>query len=240
MSWEAHIKGPSAVLTELTRALEGGEQTLTARGDRFWLSSRTFRPLSDASVVRQEAERIVEALSGASRVLFDSPSPLEVGGIVEARTDGTQGIFVILEPEVVHVRGAAPAVAVSDADGGAVSAQPPPPATAWLAGALADPEKERALRLRDQASRLAWTDLYRLYEVVEAGLGGEEAIDARGWASRADLRRFKHSANSVSAAGDLARHGVESTEPPRSPMSLSEAQALVDALLTRWLDCVAI
>jgi len=42
-----------------------------------------------------------------------------------------------------------------------------------------------------------WTDLYRLFEVFVEGAGGADAVAAAGWASQAQLRRFKHSANNV-------------------------------------------
>jgi hypothetical protein len=65
-------------------------------------------------------------------------------------------------------------------------------------------------------------------------------VAAAGWASEAQLRRFKHSANSVKAAGDEARHGVEATAPPVDPMTITEAKSLVDILLARWLGSVAV
>lgn len=86
--------------------------------------------------------------------------------------------------------------------------------------------------IRDK-SQLLWTDLYRLFEVVVDGAGGIDVIVTDGWASRTQLRRFKHSANSVKAAGDQARHGVEPTTPPPDAMTISEARALLDIL---WRD----
>jgi hypothetical protein len=42
--------------------------------------------------------------------------------------------------------------------------------------------------------------------------------------------------DSVTVAGDEARHGVESTEPPAEAMSLGEARSFIDGLLRRWLE----
>jgi hypothetical protein len=50
----------------------------------------------------------------------------------------------------------------------------------------------------------------------------------------------KHSANSVKAAGDQARHGVEEKAPPVDPMTITEAKSLVDILLARWLGSIAV
>src|SRR6266849_8946952 len=91
----------------------------------------------------------------------------------------------------------------------------------------------KALRLRDDDSR-GWVELYRLYEVIESDIG-RPVIVANGWVSDRDIGRFKHTANSVEAAGDEARHGKEETDPPARPLSLAEARTLIDRLLSGWL-----
>ena len=83
---------------------------------------------------------------------------------------------------------------------------------------------------------MGWVDLYRLFEVIEAGAGGARALVDGGWASNAQIRRFKHTAKSVAAAGDEARHGAEHGERPADPMTLDEARGFIDGLLRRWLQ----
>jgi hypothetical protein len=133
------------------------------------------------------------------------------------------------------IRGGLTSIVVTRADGTVEEHRPSDPAPKWLARALANQSVARALRLRD-ADGLSWTDLYRLYEVVEKGAGEGNAIVTSGWATQSQVRRFKHSANSVTAAGDGARHGVEPTDPPADAMSLGEARSFVDGLLRRWLE----
>ena len=81
---------------------------------------------------------------------------------------------------------------------------------------------------------LDWVDLYRIYEVIESDMG-RSVILAKRWATNADIKLFKHTANSVAATGDQARHGKETSTPPVKPLTLSEARALVDTLLRAWL-----
>jgi hypothetical protein len=56
------------------------------------------------------------------------------------------------------------------------------------------------------------------------------------WSLPSDLNRFKHSANSVQVAGDKARHGKETTHPPKNPMSLDQAAAYLRYLLESWIS----
>ncbi|MBD1811084.1 hypothetical protein NDA07_18880 [Microcoleus vaginatus DQ-U2] len=50
------------------------------------------------------------------------------------------------------------------------------------------------------------------------------------------ISQFTHTANSQSAIGDDARHGVERNDPPKEPMPKSEAVALIRNLLKQWLE----
>ncbi|MDQ3381519.1 MAG: hypothetical protein M3546_14585 [Actinomycetota bacterium] len=97
--------------------------------------------------------------------------------------------------------------------------------------ALNDPHAERALRIfgRDDVD---YRDLYHVFEIAEAAIGS--GIYSDGTVTRAEVRRFMHSANSVRALGDQARHGHEATQPPPQPTSFAEAQALVGRVLRVW------
>ena len=98
--------------------------------------------------------------------------------------------------------------------------------------ALADQNAERALRIfgRDDAD---YRDLYHVLEIAEAAVGNRLFSD--GTVTKAEIRRFKHTANSVHALGDAARHGHESTNPPSAPTPFDEAQALIQRVLSAWL-----
>ena len=232
MKWEVVLRGQEHILRELAHAFEGKTDTIVESKDGFTLRSVRFMNLTDAADVRREATPIVEALSGISRMLLQSEGSLAIASLIEIRADGTRNIFVELEPGVLKISGGLVSLKVTRADGSVEERRPPDPASTWLTKALATPEAARALKLRDK-SPLLWTDLYRLFEVIVDGAGGADAVVAAGWASQVQLRRFKHSANSVKAAGDQARHGVETTDPPADPMTISEARSLVDILLAR-------
>jgi hypothetical protein len=100
-----------------------------------------------------------------------------------------------------------------------------------LAAAMNDPQAERALRIfgRDD---IDYRDLYHVLEIAEAAIGSR--IYSSGTVAAAEVRRFKHTANSVHALGDEARHGHEATQPPSQPMSFAEARVLVGRVLHVW------
>ena len=230
MSWEVQITGSVQVLDELARVFVGPDLTVRKRSNEFFLQCRSFDRLTTATEVRNEAMRVGETLSGVSRVLLQSESSLRVGAVYEL-TSGS--VFIQPEPAVLRITGGLTSIVVTRPDGKLEEHRPADAAPIWLARALGDPASERALRLRDVGD-LSWTDLYRLFEVIVEGAGGKDQIVAKGWVTHETMRRFKHSANSLAAAGDQARHGVEMSAPPVNPMTLSEARALLDTLLRLW------
>jgi hypothetical protein len=234
MSWEVVLLGPESILEELAHAFQKNDNTLARTENGFVLRSSRFENLTNAADVRIEATQIVNALSGISRLLLQSETSLKLSSLIEIQPDGRRNIFVEIEPAVVRVTGGLVSTQISHEDGSIEERRPSDPAPAWLTKALGTPQAATALRLRDKRP-LLWTDLYRLFEVIVDAAGGSNAIVRAGWASSTQLRRFRHSANSVSAAGDQARHGVEPTTPPTDPMTISEARSLVDILLARWL-----
>jgi hypothetical protein len=81
-----------------------------------------------------------------------------------------------------------------------------------------------------------WSELYLLFELVEADVGGE--MYERGWISKADANLFTRTANSYSALRSTGRHGKDTGDPPRNPMEHAAAVSLVRALVLAWLKFV--
>ncbi|MDZ7694391.1 MAG: hypothetical protein U5K69_25255 [Balneolaceae bacterium] len=79
-------------------------------------------------------------------------------------------------------------------------------------------------------------DLYRIYEVIEEDIGSKEKIDDLGLASKTRIKLFKRTANSSQVLGSKARHGHRKHEPPKNPMSLEEAEALIKKLIIQWVN----
>ena len=101
--------------------------------------------------------------------------------------------------------------------------------------AATDAAVAKVLRLMAADDAYTWVGMYRIHEVIEHALGGETPMKKMEWGSTADLKRFKHSANSVTVGGDEARHGKELEQPPKFPMNLDEADAYLRYVVQAWL-----
>lgn len=105
-------------------------------------------------------------------------------------------------------------------------------ASPLLRAASLSPRAHDALSIVGRAA-LTWSELYLLFELVEADVGGE--MFDRGWISAADADLLTHTANSYTALRSHGRHGKERGEPPGQPMQLDVATKLVRGLVLSWL-----
>ena len=171
-------------------------------------------------------------LTGATRLALGGRTPLRMGGVARIKEDGTREIFLFAS-DTMHVTELA-IVEIQRNDGTVEVVNPADRVPNWVDLGLTDPGVAKALRLLGTEEH-DWVSLYWLYEVIEGDIGGMDEIADRGWATKASIRRFRHTANSPEAVGDASRHGKESTVPPPNPMELGEARALVEMILHNWL-----
>lgn len=118
-------------------------------------------------------------------------------------------------------------------------------------------QKRLKLALRDQKVKIAltlwrrctpsdaaqWIYLYKIYEIIGAEMAGgnknriKQALENRGWATRAESKNFGEAANNPDVSGDTARHGAGwPTEQGVTPLNTGEAIAFIRCLLNQWLD----
>jgi hypothetical protein len=81
---------------------------------------------------------------------------------------------------------------------------------------------------------LDWFDLYKIYEIVRANVGGQKPLEAKNWVRPSDLSAFSASANLPSISGAAARHARLSGDPKHT-MSLHQARTTINHLVAAWL-----
>ncbi len=237
--WQTQIVGVQSDLQFLALHFLSGNVRIfdSERRDGFLIEADAFDSLARAEDVVAKAAELLQILSGVLQIERGVLHPLRTGAVIKKHDDGKEDVFAFFH-ETLNVRAEVGAVVVYAGDStGTPVAVPQPRLTSVQAVdlALRDPVMAKALRLLGQGAK-TWVDMYRLYEVLEGDLGGQHKTQSLSWISEVDLKRFKHSANSVSVGGDAARHGRELQQPPTSPMSLVEAESFVMHLLANWVE----
>jgi len=212
-------------LSNLLRSSD--EFSLIPVNSEYYLTSSHWESLTNESDVYWEATKPLQYISAVARIQF---------------TD-----FPLLKPDIIckvdeegklHRRVALSATLRVDSSSFSIQLEggqdiiPKLEFESWRKLAEEDEIVENVFRLFREFDR-NWINLYKVYEIVEKN-AGKKKIEQ--WIIKDKIRQFKHTANSQSAIGDDARHGVDHNDPPKEPMSESEAQALIRNLVKQWLQ----
>lgn len=238
--WQVQLEGDVRDLGFLANILPSGARKVLRdeKGSGYVYESDSFHPCSTSEEVEQLAEGEVAVLSGILKLEREARDALKYGAIYRSNPNGGRDIFVrIRESLQVRVEMGAVTAVVTDASGNVIPqpAPPPPRSAVLLRLAAEDAAVAKVLRLLSAPDAMAWVGLYRISEVIEDDVGGQHKLEKQGWGSADDLRRFKHSANSVHVGGDKSRHGKEPQVPPKNPMTLGEAEAYAKYIVQAWL-----
>ena len=238
--WQVQIQGWVSDLEHLARHFTSHPLRVVKeeRDGGFVYESEAFATCGTSEEVLAAAEKELRVLSGVLKLARGSHEPLRAGAVYKRNAAGGRDVFVHVRDTLeIRTEIGDVTVTVADSQGNPVPRPPPPPPRTVAIARLAatDAAVAKAMRLISASDSRSWVGLYRIYEVIEADVGGEPALKKRGWGSAGDLKRFKHSANSVTVAGDSARHGKEVHSPPANPMSAEEAAAYVTYVVSAWL-----
>lgn len=215
--WRIQIRGNNSDPEKLLNLDGLSDISVMQEANRFYLKAKEFDSCAEAREVLGRGREILNVVNGLGRLRIPGWENLEVCGVAreENGRPPTQFIFPNGIPSRSRVGGAAIPVSLAEI-------------------ALKDASLRKAFRKYGGLEH-SWHNLYNVFEVVEKDVGGEKEIANRGWSTMSTIGNFKHTANSEGALGDDARHGKEHTSPPASPMTKSEAEAMIAGLLNAWL-----
>lgn len=238
--WEVQVLGALSDLEHLARHFTSANASVSRdeRDNSYLYYSTAFDSCDTSEKVLATADDELAVLSGVLKFVRDSHEPLVTGAVHKHHMDGRRDIFVHIR-ESIQTRDEFCEVTftITDAQGNLVQQPSPPPRTVTISVlATQDAAVTKVMRLFAAPDAKTWVGLYRLHEVIEADVGGEHSLQKKNWGSKSDIKRFKHSANSVNVAGDAARHGKEHEHPPSYPMTIEEAVAYVNYLMHAWLS----
>ena len=233
VTWCVEVTGDHGDLNMLAESMSDSSISITLEEGKFILQSDAFDDHDTAQDVAGKAKDILSTLSGAVRLKLGGHTSMAIGDVYRVRDNGGRDNFIMPEPGQIKLRVFPATLVVTKSDGTQEIDRPADQVGRLAKLAANDDQVAKALRLRADDD-LGWVELYRIYEVVDSDIGRSKIV-ANGRASPSDISLFKHTANSVTAAGDHARHGKETTEPRANPMTLTRAKELIDAVLNGWL-----
>lgn len=231
--WEVELIGDLNDLRQLTWSFTGQNLQIIESEGKFYLKSSRFDEIDDAGEVRRVSKELTEMLSGGSILRLGTKAAIKVGGIYKLENRGRS---VYVETNVISASARIfTAATVIRKDGSIEVSNPADPIKDWLFAAQENPAVVDVMKLLNVKEQ-DWSNLYRIYEIIEDDVAGPTEMARIGDVSKAELRRFKHTANSRKASGLKSRHPVETTDPPKNPMTLNDAKSMIFNIVETWLN----
>jgi len=230
--WLVELTGDRFDLQELVNvSLPNGITVHEANGKYYLRLSDP--PGADPQEVLAEGKRLVSVINGVGTVYIAGWHPVTASSVSREEPHGGRSAFVFVTA-AAQARATATASVVR-AGTEIIEPAHDSPADRALELVKVDPAVEKVFRILGNTNR-EFRDLYVVLETIEADIGGMHALLKQGWVTETEIKRFKHTANSVSALGDDSRHGREPTNPPLNPISLRDARSLVGKIAKEWVN----
>ncbi|HEU0130298.1 MAG TPA: hypothetical protein VFQ85_04815 [Mycobacteriales bacterium] len=236
MTWSAYLRGDADDLHALGDQFGSGDVVVEQHGDEWALTSPRWTRDVDLAVIRNEAGLLVRRLDGVGRMLDPDFGGVELVG---RYTDGTGTHLVITVDGIAsRARVGTATIVVTDADGNVVPPPTPPPPVAPTYVRLAErnADVDEVLGVFAQSPSLGWVELYKVFEIVRADVGGDNRLSGSGLALPVEISAFRASACLPSVSGSAARHARASGGVPKRTMTIDEGRRFVRRLVAAWLE----
>lgn len=224
--WGFELFG-SNLIDSLSWSLHGPDVAILryeddARPPVYFWSSRHFDELEPGPELSARAAGLKVIFDGALHLLVEDYRPDRLGDLFDMRTGRRASIYEMGSPGEPF----SPAVVSEPLDkdmrirvGGRV-----------LEGAIYLARSDLAVRgmLSVLGTHgLTFPSLYQLLDFLRTHGMKDDDIATVAGSTKAELKRFTHTANNFSAVGPAGRHGDLGHQPPRIPMTAKEASALI-------------
>lgn len=223
------IENSKDYLTSFLLASSDEFSLLITGKSKYYLTSSHWESLTNTSEVVVEATKVLQDITAVARIHFTDFPLLKPDNICEVDEEGKRHNRVELlvrdplTPVYIQLEGGQDIIPILEFD-------------SWRKLAKEDEIVKDVFRLFRKWERRNWSDLYKVCEIVNKNAGNIKNIHGIEQWTIDKIKNFKHTANSQKAIGDDARHGVDKDAPPKEPMSLSEADALIRNLVKQWLQ----
>lgn len=219
MKWRATIEGKQLSLDRLVRLFDVDPRIVKIDGD-YYLESSRVDAHDDHQDAHAELLAVITQVNGVHRAATYHPDAITFGGdlyrIAPDGSNGSKNAFagatITIDRELWQQAGFELPPEIR-----------PPDAAAWLALAMTNEHVAEALALFGH-DPLTWDDLFRVWECVEADVGGHASTWGGGEAGRFTQTAQPH------------RHRFKKFQPHPKPMTYDEAVGFIRELLGAWFE----
>ncbi len=231
VSWIIPLEGHQFDVEDLPHWLAGQDVHVVKRDEKFVLVVPVNLIGESCEPVRAFAEDHLELINGIGRLLRRQFRPVALSDKLYGVDSMGTIIHTVVAVTGVEIRMKAGTLRVNN--GGVLGGDLRDGAAVPFILAAASSNRRRDALVIVGRPDLTWSELYLLFELVEAEVGSR--MFTLGWVAKADADLFTRTANSYSALRSEGRHGKDRGAPPLVPMQKALAVDLVRNLVSSWL-----
>jgi hypothetical protein len=237
MTWQVDLVGDATDVSELGKLAPLLNCSVQTSPDgRPCLTGPALSELPGAAEVSAKAAHMVAVLNGILRMQYGNHRPVKLGNAVSQTTPaGARHVSLLLPVEEIRIRVGNPGMTVLRVDGKTEAVCSGDNAVRRARAVIGRPDLcEIAVVLSNEMS---WQRLRVAFEKVSTLIGGgDNAFVKRGFATQAELDRFKANVQDPRLSGMDAVHGVSRGPLKGSKMSVEDGLAFVVRMLDRYLE----
>ncbi|HNW79884.1 MAG TPA: hypothetical protein PKJ91_00215 [Methanoregulaceae archaeon] len=230
MKWQVDLHGDKDDLEDLSKIFTSSDLQIIREGDGYILESSSFERCKDFNVVKEIADKLLDAINATKQITLDSSDILIRGAIQYKDEGGNRSIF--LETTISVKSSVRARLTVRKADGTIEESVSGKQMIKWIPLIESDDRVRRAFDLMNHDFK-SWNGFYKIIEVVQEDnfppvLRKGEFYD--------DIDLLKQTAQSYEAVKTEARHAHEKFKKPDKDMKINEAKSLTKRIVEMWLN----
>lgn len=229
MNWIIELNGDDEILKMLAKSCCNSSFKISEVDGNYQLEVDWLNNYENVKDVKFNSEEIVQSLNGALKLSVNNDVPVAITGYHYIEEDGHKKTFVFIE-EIIRIRDGI-SISILHKGEEQIVFSPMDSIPDWISCSVNNEEVKKVLRLFFSDGH-TWAGMYKIFEIIKKDMGNLDKLEC---ITKSSQNRFKMSANSVVAAGDDSRHGIDNGTNPRNPMSISEAKSLINQLIYNWL-----
>jgi hypothetical protein len=252
VAWKLQLVGEKEELRGLAKMFPAvranGGLHVWLEDKNWYLHAPEFETMTTARAIVARGETLVGRLNGLGFLKFGVFRPVATGNVMQAAAQGGNNHFLMVEPAIHYVPSVAlltylgdsiPPLLVEMVGPDGLNPPAPPEVESWHVPGQFTAAVDEALSLLSVAVRSEdWRLLYFIYEIVEGHIAPPQPSRVAKvlGGSTEEIRRFSGTANSKSHLGTRARHGRQTRDAPKNPMTFHEARTFMRGLLLAWVQ----
>lgn len=195
--------------------------------DKYYLTPETLNKTETQANIISKANEFITILNGSAKIFYEDHRKVKTGSLTIIDENGKKSIISFMRGGVSEYRSRTRGTLT---DSNKPLQKTPTIIEVWIAKS----EKHKSVRdVLHLFNNLTWSNLYKIYELINYDVGGKNNIFK--FIEKSKIKNFKHTAQSRSAIGDLARHAVDRYKPPKNPLTINESHTVIAELFKNWI-----